>query len=115
PSPEMVAAAGGIGSLPTGIALGIIALSIAGVVGVLAMSDRRGLPFGPSDKPYAALRDRASELAHTVGAATEADDVRDGFESPSAFGGNAGAADSLPFYWYRRSHAALLEVIEERR
>ncbi len=63
PSPEMVAAAGGVGGLHPGLAVAIAALVIAGVVGILAVSDRRGLPFGPADKPFAALRDRASELA----------------------------------------------------
>ncbi len=115
PSPEMVAAAGGIGGLQPGIAIAIVALVITGVFGVLAMSDRRGIPFGPADKPYAAMRDRASELLRTVGTSKESDDVLDGYESPAALASHAGGADPHPFYWYRRSPAALLDVLEERR
>src|SRR5262249_51728976 len=114
PSPEMVAAAGGVGGLSAGIAFGLIALAIAGVVGILAMSDRRGLPFGPTDKPYAALRDRASEFPRAIGTATEVDDARDGYESPAAFGSPPDSAASRLFYWYRRSPAALHDVLEER-
>jgi len=115
PSPEMVAAAGGVGGLHPWIAVAVTALVIAGVIGLLAVSDRRGMPFRPADKPFAALRDRASELARAVGAATESDDLGDGYEWPAASEPNAGAVDSHPFYWYRRSPAALHEVWEERR
>src|SRR5262245_40320462 len=115
PSPEMVAAAGGVGGLHPGGAAAIIALVIAGIVGVLALSERRGLPFGPDDKPYAALRDRANEFVRTVGAVNESDDVRDGYQSPKAAGDEPNEADEQTFYWYRRSPAALLEVWEERR
>jgi len=79
PSPEMVGAAGGAGGLKPWAAVGLALACVAGFIGVLMLSEWRGLPFKPEDKSYGALRDRAQEFARTLGPTSPKDDVRDGY------------------------------------
>jgi hypothetical protein len=114
PSPEMVAAAGGAGGLHPLAAAGCVAFAVIGIVGVLVMAERRGLPFGPEDKPYVALRDRATEFVRGLGHAGRDDHVVDGVTRVGEGLWNATHADSpRVFYWYRRSPFAILPVIDE--
>src|SRR4029077_4963276 len=80
------------------------------------LSERRGLPFGPEDKPYAALRDRADDWARTLGAAHAGDDVVDGFSRDEAGSSGVKPGRGIPgiFYWYRRSPLPVTLVFEER-
>jgi len=116
PSPEMVAASGGAGGLRPLVALGLLVALAVGLAGAITLSERRGSPFGPDDKPYAALRDRADDWARTFGAAHAGDDVADGFSRDVRSARPAGAATANPgvFYWYRRSPASIAYVVEER-
>jgi serine/threonine-protein kinase len=114
PSPEMVAAAGGVGGLSPATIVGCLALLAAGIAGVLAMSERVGLPFGPDDKPHAALRDRAVEFLRTL-ELPAGGSVLDGFSRER---GDSLASSSSPvasvFYFYRRSPGAIPLVEDER-
>jgi serine/threonine-protein kinase len=116
PSPEMVAASGGAGGLRPLVALGLFAAIALGLIGAIALSERRGLPFGPEDKPYAALRDRADDWARTLGAAQAEDDVVDGFslDHGKTPGVKPGTGTPGIFYWYRRSPVPVTYVFEER-
>jgi serine/threonine-protein kinase len=116
PSPGMVAAAGGVGGLSGLGAFGALAFSAAAVVGVLVLSEARGLPFGPDDRPYAALQDRASELMRAMGITTNSGQMQDGFSrmTATAVGSAPGATRNDVFYWQRRSPSALFPVVEER-
>jgi len=115
PSPEMVAASGGAGGLRPLVAFGLFAAFALGLFGTIALAERRGLPFGPEDKSYAALRDRADEWVRSLGAAHAGDDVVDGFSREHAIPGT-GREAKMPgiFYWYRRSPVPVLHVVEER-
>jgi serine/threonine-protein kinase len=110
PSPEMVAAAGGVGGMRVLAALGCVAFVVLGLAGVLALSERRGLPFGADDKPFVALRDRATDFARGLGYAGAGDAVLDGV---SRLPGSAGRSKNDVFYWYRRSPYAIFPVIDE--
>jgi len=114
PSPEMVAASGGAGGMRPIAALGLVAAIALGVAGTLALSERRGLPFGPDDRPYAALRDRAAEFVRTLGGTRADDDVVDGFSHEILPGAAPGTSAPGVFYWYRRSPVPVARVIEER-
>jgi serine/threonine-protein kinase len=115
PSPEMVAASGGAGGLRPLVALGLFAALAIGLVGAIALSERRGLPFGPEDRPYAALRDRADDEVRSLGAAHAGDDVVDGFSRDDAAPGTeATTGPPRIFYWYRRAPVPVPEVVEDR-
>ncbi len=116
PSPEMVAASGGAGGLRPLVALGLFTVFALGLFGAITLSERRGIAFGPEDRPYAALRDRADDWARTLGAAHPGDDVVDGFsrdheETP---GVKPGTRKPGIFYWYRRSSVPVPYAVEER-
>ena len=114
PSPDMVAAAGGVGGLHPFAAAVCIALCVAAMVGSLVFSEARGLPFGPDDKPYAALRDRANDFMHAMRMMGK-EQSGDGFSRLKEGSLSApGAARRDVFYWHRRSPEALFPVIEER-
>jgi serine/threonine-protein kinase len=115
PSPEMVAASGGAGGLRPLAALGLFTVFALGLIGTITLSERRGLPFAPDDRPYAALRDRADDWARTLGAANAGDDVVDGFSRDAAKPGlKPGTGTPGLFYWYRRSPVPVAYVLEER-
>jgi len=108
PSPEMVAAAGGVGGLRPLVAWALVALSLAGAVSLLALSERRTHPFAAGARPYAALRDRAEEFAHSVGGPESGGDAVDGYSRMP--GGSVGVAraQGAIFYWHRRSPRAIV-------
>ncbi len=115
PSPGMVAAAGGAGGLTPRVAAGCVALALTGLIATLMLSEARGLPFGPDDKPYAALRDRGMEFLRTMGIAGKADQIEDGFSRVTGgTPGAPGAARRDLFYFLRRSPRAIYPVIDER-
>ena len=114
PSPEMVAAAGGAGGMHPLVMAGLVAFTIVGMVGVLVLAERRGLPFGPDDKPYVALRDRATEFVRTLGHGRPEDMVVDGVSRVGEGVPSAGGSDiRRVFYWYRRSPYAVQPVMDE--
>jgi serine/threonine-protein kinase len=116
PSPEMVAASGGAGGLRPAVALGLLAAFALGLIGVIAVAERRGLPFGPEDRSHAALRDRADDWARALGGAHAGDDVVDGYSVDDAMPSGTKSRSGTPeiFYWYRRSPVPVPRVMEER-
>ena len=68
PSPEMVAASGSTSALKPSHALAGLLLTLVGLVGLTALSDRILLTSNvPLSKPPAVLMDRAEEIARTLG------------------------------------------------
>src|SRR5258705_1243938 len=114
PSPEMVAASGGAGGLRPIVAAGLVASIAIGLVTCLALSEKRGLPFEPDDKPYVALRDHATEFLRSIDMAQPGEDFDEGFTRNTAETPPRGASARNVFYWYRRSVLPLTQSLEQR-
>jgi serine/threonine-protein kinase len=111
PSPEMVAAAGGTGGVRAPVAAAIVVLALALLASVLMLADRRDAAFWAGAKPFAALRDRASEFAHALGADANDADREDGIARfPRA--GDPASVDVN--YWRRTSPHALPIAVDIR-
>jgi serine/threonine-protein kinase len=108
PSPEMVAAASKSGALPAPVAVGAIALTIAMLVGVAALTPRTTL-FSSARlrKTPDALSDRAEEIVHAAGFAGDPAD-HDGFfvDRNQIYRAKVADRDRLAFV-YRRSPVPL--------
>ncbi len=111
PSPEMVAAAGGIGGVRAPVAAAIVVLALALLASVLMLTDRRDAAFWTGAKPFAALRDRASDFARALGADANGADREDGI---ARFPRDGDAASVDVNYWYRTSPHALPIAVDIR-
>jgi serine/threonine-protein kinase len=96
PSPEMVAEAGGEGSLPVAFALPLLLVALIGAVGVGVMQSRASLVgWVPFDTPPVLLDARAIETVEALGYSIDGADTAAGF-----------SADTGYISWLRREAAA---------
>jgi serine/threonine-protein kinase len=118
PSPEMVAAAGGVGGLRPALAAACLALVAVGVFACAWVSDRVNPVLQLSlEKPPEVLRDVARQILQEIGHVEAAVDARHGFDSDRDYARYAGGAKALGerkpggaelFFWYRESPHLLL-------
>jgi len=118
PSPQMVAARGGVGGLSRAAAAASLAVLVVGLGAALSLSDRgRVLLHAAVQKPPAVLRDRTEEMLAELGQTDVARDSEHGLDYdlgaleyltkvPSV----ATEADypAAVYYWYRRSPEPLM-------
>ena len=123
PSPEMVAAAGGVSATISGAAgVGLLALACALLVAIGIVSDRAAVVARvPLDKPREVLVDRAEELRQRLGYTARPADATSGFQFDERYltwaaRRGAGATDWRALstgrpaairFWYRTSPAVL--------
>lgn len=82
PSPEMVAEAGGEGSLPLAVAAPLLLFTLIGAVAVGALQARTSLVgWVPFDTPPAVLDARAREIVATLGYGDEFGDTASGYST----------------------------------
>ena len=118
PSPEVVAAAGGVGGLRPAIAMACLAAVALGVVATLHVSDRMNpLLRLPLSKPPDVLRDKAQQILaaagyeeaarySTRGFAYDRDYLRQVREAP----GEAVREEATVYFWYRQGPAPLVST-----
>jgi hypothetical protein len=115
PTPEMVAAAGGVGGLRTATAAASLVLLMFGLGAVLWLADQATpLRNAPLDKPPDALRDHAEEILKELGHVEAAGDAAHGFDYEResleyrAKGREGSAETPEVTFWYRRSPGLLV-------
>jgi serine/threonine-protein kinase len=107
PSPEMVAEAGGEGSLSPAIAVPLLLFALIGAIAIGVLQSRQSLSgWVPMELPPAVLDVRAQEIIATLGYNGETGDTASGF-----------AAASNYFSWLRRegSTPERLDLVEQGR
>lgn len=86
PSPEMVAEAGGEGSLPVGIALPLLLVAVISAFVVGAVQSRSSMvSWAPLDLPPVMLEARALEIATALGYPTDYSDTASSFGRNTAY------------------------------
>ena len=125
PSPDIVAAAGEVGTLSLAAGWVCVLLVFAGIAAVALLTSRsalvRRIPF---DKPPAVLADRAREVLKTIGYPDEPADTAIGFRSdrdylrylkqsdpsPGRWDPLASGSPAPVFFWYRQSPRHMVAV-----
>jgi len=127
PSPEVVAAAGKVGTLSLAAGWVCVLLILAGIGAVGLLSKRASLVCRiPFDKPPEVLADRAREVLKSIGYSDEPMDTAYGFRSERDYLNYLKESDTSPrrwdplasgsppavFFWYRQSprHMAALDM-----
>jgi serine/threonine-protein kinase len=123
PSPEMVAEAGGEGSLPVAFAVPLLLVALIGAIGVGVLQSRASLVgWVPFDTPPVLLDARAIETVEAFGYSVEGHDTASGFTSDLGYirwlRGEAASAERWDtvaggrpasiLHWWRSSPATLV-------
>jgi hypothetical protein len=119
PSPELVAASGEVGILSPLLAIGLVAVVLAGLAATIAMFDRAQVTrITPMPRPPEVLRDRARQIATALGYPTPQPYLSSGFAYSSYLGHLAETRTYRPdlvrsgrppavAFWYRESPTPL--------
>ena len=120
PSPEMVAASGGVGALTPAHAVAVLAALVAGALLVVWLSERtQSVHYLPKTKPPAVLADQARTMVHDLGYQDPVHDAAWGFTitdyiqhlqsdpSPGRWENLRPGQPPGVTFWYRQSPAAM--------